>query len=475
MILVAAAFAAVAGTARADTFGTPSQAVAAAPAPLVLPSAEVPNAPGSLLLPAGWTSGPAAPTQQLDFASLRGLWQRAGAAYGIPWQVLAAINKVESNFGRNMGPSSAGAVGWMQFMPSTWLRWGLDANGDRLADPWTAEDAVFAAARYLAAAGGRTDVSRAIFAYNHAQWYVDDVMQLAKMFHSDGQEVAFTLDRVQQDLASAELAVVRINQELVRARAAARAHEQVHVRLTRNVARQPLLSAQLSAQKQAALAGVEGDRWTARVRKLERQLAKAEAALVSARAGAQGAAFGAGGESLVGAPAFDSGYVFPVGGGPNVVSVGHTHHDYPAADIAAPAGSPLYALADGVVERAWQEPDARCGIGFTIRTSDGQAWTYCHLAYLSPTVRDGAVLAAGAPVGLVGSTGHATGPHLHLQLHPPTSYPQEQPWFQAFAGRAFRWSDAPTLDPPTRPVEPRRTDVFGAPAAGSSAAAAFTR
>ena len=49
--------------------------------------------------------------------------------------MLAAINKVETNFGGNMGPSSAGAVGWMQFMPDTWLRWGLDADGDGLADP----------------------------------------------------------------------------------------------------------------------------------------------------------------------------------------------------------------------------------------------------------------------------------------------------------------------------------------------------
>ena len=63
------------------------------------------------------------------------LWQRPAQAYGIPWQVLAAINKIESNFGQNMGPSSAGAVGWMQFMPSTWLRWGIDASGDGIADP----------------------------------------------------------------------------------------------------------------------------------------------------------------------------------------------------------------------------------------------------------------------------------------------------------------------------------------------------
>ena len=71
--------------------------------------------------------------------------------------MLAAINKIESNFGRNMGPSSAGAIGWMQFMPSTWLRWGVDANGDGVADPWNAYDAVFSAARYLAERAASTD------------------------------------------------------------------------------------------------------------------------------------------------------------------------------------------------------------------------------------------------------------------------------------------------------------------------------
>jgi len=69
----------------------------------------------------------------------------------VPWSVLAAINKVETGFGQNMGPSSAGAIGWMQFMPDTWARWGTDANGDGVADPWNAEDAIYSAARYLAA------------------------------------------------------------------------------------------------------------------------------------------------------------------------------------------------------------------------------------------------------------------------------------------------------------------------------------
>src|SRR5205085_1897221 len=158
---------------------------ARAAGPIALPSSDVPNLPGVIVLPPAWTSPPVQP-EQLSYAQLSAIWHGAGAAYGVQWQVLAAINKVESNFGRNMGPSSAGATGWMQFMPPTRLRWGLDADGDGIADPWRAEDAVYSAARYLAASGGRSDVSGAVYSYNHAQWYVDEVLSLARLFHDGG-------------------------------------------------------------------------------------------------------------------------------------------------------------------------------------------------------------------------------------------------------------------------------------------------
>jgi murein DD-endopeptidase MepM/ murein hydrolase activator NlpD len=89
-------------------------------------------------------------------------------------------------------------------------------------------------------------------------------------------------------------------------------------------------------------------------------------------------------------------------------------------------------------------PDPRCGLGITILTGDGLTWTYCHLSFIYPSVQPGVTLTAGSPVGLVGHTGDASGPHLHLQTQPATLWPQQMAWFQGFAGSAFRWQDAPT-------------------------------
>ena len=452
LVLAAALVLAVTGgTARADVF-----AVEPSGAPLVLPSAQTPNAPDSLLLPVGWTESAPAPAQ-LAYPELEKLWRRAGAAYGIPWQVLAAINKIESNFGRNMGPSSAGAVGWMQFMPETWLRWGTDGDGDGIANPWDPEDGVYSAARYLAAAGGAADLRRAVFAYNHANWYVDDVLELAAVFAGGGGLETIAIDGMQVDLAAARLAVVKANESLSSALVDAKRKARVEARLLAEVDAQRLLSDRLAAQKRATLAGVAHASATARVERLRAVVTEAEDSLAAARLRSQAAAFSPATSVLMAAPSYSGEYVFPVGGGPGIVSVSATHHDYPAADIAAPEGSPLYALADAVVTRAWAY-DSRCGIGFTMRTADGLTWTYCHLAYREPTVVEGASLSAGDVVGLVGSTGHSTGPHLHLQLQPPTLYPQQQPWFQSFAGTAFSWQgDAPAL---AAPAVPRSGDVF---------------
>jgi murein DD-endopeptidase MepM/ murein hydrolase activator NlpD len=109
------------------------------------------------------------------------IYQAAGMQYGIRWEVLAGINEIETDYGRNLNVSSAGAVGWMQFMPATWKQYGVDANRDGVKDPFNPVDAIFAAARYLKAAGGDTDIRRAVFAYNHADWYVDSVLMRAQI------------------------------------------------------------------------------------------------------------------------------------------------------------------------------------------------------------------------------------------------------------------------------------------------------
>ena len=435
---VTVALACAAGTASADTF-----VVVPAPAATV-PTALAPNDPGSLLLPPGVFVAPFGEPQALSYPELLSLWQAAGAAYGVPWQVLGAINEIESNFGRNMGPSSAGAVGWMQFMPDTWLRWGMDASGDGIADPWNPADAIYAAARYLAASGAATDVPAAIFSYNHAQWYVDEVLQLAGAFDGDGGAIV-AYDGLQQRLAAAQAAVVAANAALEPARARETELAAGAETASEDVRALALLSDRLDAERSAFEAGNALAAARAEVGRLEAQLAEAEAALAAARDGTQAASFGAG--SLFGGPVATSAYTFPVGGGPGVVTVGRSHHDYPAADIAAPEGTPVYALADAVVLESWPEPSGRCGIGVTMQTSDGLVWTYCHLAYLEPGVVAGAALAAGAPVGLVGSTGHSTGPHLHLQLQPAAAYPQEMLWFQGLAGIAFSWNDAGATEP----------------------------
>jgi murein DD-endopeptidase MepM/ murein hydrolase activator NlpD len=109
------------------------------------------------------------------------IYQAAGIEYGVRWEILAAINEIETDYGRNLNVSTAGAVGWMQFMPATWKRYGTDANHDGRKDPYNPVDAIFAAARYLKAAQADQDVRRAVFAYNHADWYVDSVLMRARL------------------------------------------------------------------------------------------------------------------------------------------------------------------------------------------------------------------------------------------------------------------------------------------------------
>lgn len=103
-----------------------------------------------------------------------------GYGFGRDWYVLAAVGKVESDHGENMGPSSAGALGPMQFLPSTWKTSGVDGNGDGVANVMDPRDAIPAAARYLKVGGAPRDWYGALYSYNHADWYVKKVLAVAE-------------------------------------------------------------------------------------------------------------------------------------------------------------------------------------------------------------------------------------------------------------------------------------------------------
>ncbi|WP_309233835.1 lytic transglycosylase domain-containing protein [Conexibacter sp. W3-3-2] len=145
-----------------------------------------------------------------DIAQLRPAWVRAARLFELEWRLLAAITKVESGYGCNMGPSSAGAIGWTQFLPSTWERWGMDGDGDGSADPANSVDAIFSTARYLRVTGAPGDVRKALFAYNHADWYVRKVLATAEQIEDipvtnfeDAARSALAFARAERDLRRA--------------------------------------------------------------------------------------------------------------------------------------------------------------------------------------------------------------------------------------------------------------------------------
>jgi hypothetical protein len=111
------------------------------------------------------------------------LYIAAARRYELDWAVLAGIGRVECDHGRDPSPSctqegvenSAGAGGPMQFLASTWATYGVDADGEHRADRWNPADAIYAAANYLRASGAPADYRKAIYSYDHAWWYVDEV------------------------------------------------------------------------------------------------------------------------------------------------------------------------------------------------------------------------------------------------------------------------------------------------------------
>ncbi len=147
------------------------------------------------------------------------IYKVAGEKYNIPWTLIAAIHRVETNFGQDLNTSSVGAIGHTQFMVKTWVGWsfpggtrlgdasipketlmsptaiskyggfGVDGDGDGKADPYNVTDAMYSTANYLAANGGASgNYQKAVFAYNHASWYVSRVMGFMKEYTSGSVE-----------------------------------------------------------------------------------------------------------------------------------------------------------------------------------------------------------------------------------------------------------------------------------------------
>jgi hypothetical protein len=117
------------------------------------------------------------------------IYEQAAAEYHLGARgpsILASINFHETSFGENQGESSAGAEGWMQFLPSSWEAFGVDGDKDGDRDPGNPWDAIFAAANLLHHEGAPADWRGAIFSYNHADWYVEEVLRDAKKFASPG-------------------------------------------------------------------------------------------------------------------------------------------------------------------------------------------------------------------------------------------------------------------------------------------------
>lgn len=120
-------------------------------------------------------------------------YEQAGLAYDVPWEVIAAIGKVECNHGRNPDPAcwkhgsvnQAGAGGPMQFLAETWTRYGVDGDEDGSADRWNPTDAIFAAANLLASNGAPDNIPGAVHAYNPNSAYVEQVLSWADLYRDD--------------------------------------------------------------------------------------------------------------------------------------------------------------------------------------------------------------------------------------------------------------------------------------------------
>lgn len=144
-------------------------------------------------------------------------YQDAAANYNVDWWILAAIHKTETSFSSNVATSSAGAIGHMQFMPTTWYGagnidppnydpevitshrgFGVDANGDNVADPYNIQDAISSAANYLNHDHYRDSPLDALALYGHSKSYAEKVMSLGKAYSGQNSSGFGLLDNISQ-------------------------------------------------------------------------------------------------------------------------------------------------------------------------------------------------------------------------------------------------------------------------------------
>lgn len=153
--------------------------------------------------------------------------QKAATKYKLGprgFAIVAAIHEVESDFGRSplpgvrSGTNSAGAAGPGQFLAGTWALYGVDANGDGWRDIYSVSDSVFATANYLRASGAPGDWRAAIFNYNHAEWYVEEVLETARGFGAQVHEVCASVEAGLGELPTEPLARIEYVAQWIEAR-----------------------------------------------------------------------------------------------------------------------------------------------------------------------------------------------------------------------------------------------------------------
>ncbi len=123
----------------------------------------------------------------IDTTGFDNTYRAAGEAYGISWEIISAVHLVETGrSGDTYVSSYAGAQGPMQFLPSTFYTYGVDGDGDGVANINDVDDAIFSAANYLAACGGTYNISQGLYGYNHSSYYVNNVIAIAQSIGYQG-------------------------------------------------------------------------------------------------------------------------------------------------------------------------------------------------------------------------------------------------------------------------------------------------